>query len=240
MKTVLTPFLPFLDVHLWCASLDAPQTVVEQYAATLAPDEQQRAARFRAGTLRNRFIVGRGTLRAILARYLDADAAQPTFQYNALGKPALAAPWDQSGLRFNVSHSHGLALFAVASGREVGVDVEWPQRRCDPAKLIHRYFSEVERREWHALPAEQKLAGFFRGWTCKEAWLKAVGTGLSFPLDQVSVSLAPSEPPRLLSIRGDRDEAAQWHLACSIPADGYVAAVAVRGAAPHINSWQWE
>ena len=116
----------------------------------------------------------------------------------------------------------------LAVGREVGVDVEWPRRRCDPAKLIHRYFSEDERREWHALPAAEKLAGFFRGWTCKEAWLKAVGTGLSFPLDQVSVSLAPHEPPRVLSIRGDHNEAAQWHLACSIPADGYVAAVAVR------------
>ena len=171
---------------------------------------------------------------------MDADAAGPTLQYNALGKPARAAPWDQSGLCFNVSHSHGLALIAVASGREVGVDVEWLERRCDPAKLIHRYFSEGERREWQALPVEDQRAGFFRGWTCKEAWLKAVGTGLSFPLDQVSVSLAPDEPPRVLSIRGDSEEAAQWHLACSIPAEGYVAAVAVRGAAPRINSGQWK
>ena len=114
------PALAAHDVHLWIATLDVPQAVVEQLAATLSPDECLRADRFRAGPLRSRFVVGRATLRAILAKYLAAQARQLTFQYHVHGKPDLAAPWDRSGLRFNVSHCRDRALFAVASGRAAG------------------------------------------------------------------------------------------------------------------------
>jgi 4'-phosphopantetheinyl transferase len=232
-----TPLLAAGDVHLWSAALDLPPAAVEQLAATLSPDELDRAGRFRAGPLRSRFVVGRATLRAILARYLAADARQLTFQYRARGKPDLAPPWDRGALRFNLSHSHGLALFALAAGREVGVDLEWPRPVCHMAGMVERFFSADEQRQWHALPAADQQAGFFRIWTCKEAWLKATGAGMSFPLAEVSVSASPHEPPRLLTIRGDCGAAGQWHLACSVPAAGYVAALAVRGGPPRVNSW---
>jgi 4'-phosphopantetheinyl transferase len=227
------------NVHLWSAPLDQPAAAVDQFHDTLSPDECDRADRFRAGQLRSRFVVGRGVLRAILGRYLAIHARQVSFQYSSLGKPSLAVPCSASGLRFNVSHSHGLALVAVAADRDVGVDVEWYRRVVHMAGMVDRYFSVEERRQWHALPAELQPAAFFRGWTCKEAWLKVTGSGLSVPLDHVSVSLDPHEPPRVLAIQDDCLAAEQWHLDCSEPAPGYVAALAVCGVRARINSWRW-
>lgn len=202
------------DVHLWSASLDLTQAAVDRLEATLSADEQQCADRFRSGQLRNRFIAGRATLRAILARYLAASPAAIAFQYNARGKPSLAPPWDRRGLGFNLSHAKGLALVAVAGGREVGVDVEFgPIRHL--AGMVARWFSAEEQRQWQALPAADQPAGFFRAWTCKEAWLKALGAGLSLPLEQVSVAVAPDEPPRLLSTGGNPREAGQWRTEVS-------------------------
>ena len=234
-----TPALAARDVHMWCASLDLSVAAGAAFHDTLSPDEQQRAARFRAGPMRDRFVAGRGILRAILAKYLGVSAVQLALQYGPRGKPALAAPWDRSGLGFNVSHSHGLALFAISSGRPLGVDVEWPHPISHMAGMVERFFSAAEQREWQALAVEDQPGGFFRGWTCKEAWLKATGTGLAFPLGQVSVSLSPHEPPRLLAIGTDREEAGGWHLECVTPAVGYVAALAVRGEPPRVTAWRW-
>jgi 4'-phosphopantetheinyl transferase len=235
------PAMPALaagDVHLWYAALDLPQAVVEQLAATLSPDECLRADRFRQGPLRGRFVAGRATLRAILARYLTAQARQLAFQYHLHGKPDLAAPWDRSGLRFNVSHCRDWALFAVTVGRALGVDLERLRPLRHLAGMVERVFSAEEQRQWQALPASDRLAGFFRVWTCKEAWLKATGAGLSFPLAEVSVTVSPQEPPRLVSIRGNAEEAGQWHLTSITPSAGYVAALAVRGAPARISSWR--
>ena len=231
------------DVHLWCAELDLPEATLARLAASLSPDERERTEGFREGPLRNRFIAGRAILRSILADYLAAEEKRlpvPLFVYGQRGKPRLAEPWASGGLRFNLSHSHGLALVAVAAGRDVGVDVEWLRPVAHIEALVARCFSAAERRQWAVLPDDGRLPAFFRGWTCKEAWLKATGAGLSFPLDQVSVSLDPRQPPRLLSISGDAEDARQWQIASVEPAAGWIAAFAVRGEPPQTAVWRWE
>ena len=219
--------------------LDVPQATVDRLQAVLSPDEHQRAGRLRGGQLANRFIAGRAILRSILARYLAASPADVVFAYNARGKPSLGPPWDRRGLGFNLSHSKALAVIAISGGREVGVDVEFVRPVRHLTGMVARWFSAEEQRGWQAPPAADQTAGFFRVWTCKEAWLKAVGTGLSLPLDQVSVAVALAEPPRVLAIRGDQGEARQWRLECLSPAAGYVAAVAVRGELPCLSTWRW-
>jgi 4'-phosphopantetheinyl transferase len=227
------------DVHLWCASLEVPPAVIARLRETLSDDEGRRADRFRAGPLRDHFVAGRGTLRAILGRYLGGQPRGLRFDYEPHGKPQLAPPWDAGGLRFNVSHSHGLAVVGVTAGREIGVDVERVRPRVNAARLIERFFSPEERRQWQRLPEESRLTAFFCGWTRKEAWLKAVGHGLSFPLGDFSVSLAPDEPARLLAIRGSTAEAAAWWLESCPPGPDYVAAVAVRGRPANISRWRY-
>ena len=137
-----------------------------------------------------------------------------------------------------MSHSQGLAVIAVTIQRQVGVDVEWVRPMKDAAHLIERFFSADEKRQWERLPAEIQPVAFFHGWTCKEAWLKAVGSGLSFPLNQFCVSMNPDESARIVSIRGDAVEAAQWQLASCQPAPGYLAAVATPGGPVTVRRWR--
>jgi 4'-phosphopantetheinyl transferase len=227
------------SLDIWSAPLDLSAALVDDFFATLSADERQRAARFGTEQLRSRFIAGRGRLRAILAQYLEAVPAEIQFEYEGRGKPALAKPWKSRGLHFNLSHSHGWALLAVAD-REVGADVEQLRPMQNMERLVERYFGDAEIAQWRQLPQDARPLGFFHGWTRKEAWLKAVGSGLSFPLDQVQVSLAPDRPARFLSIRHDLHEASQWWLDSFTPAAGYVAAVAMRGKPTNVRFWTLE
>jgi 4'-phosphopantetheinyl transferase len=229
--------LPAGEVHLWSARLDPPDDLLRHCAEVLSEDERGRAERFRIGSLRSRYIAGRGALRMLLGRYLPAEPASFALSYQAHGKPELGPPWKGRGLEFNVSHSHELAVFAFTRGREIGVDVEWIRPMPDAAALLERFFSWEEVRQWRQMPTERQLLAFFQGWTRKEAWLKAVGSGLSFPLNQFCVTL--DGPARVLSIRGDRNEAAQWWLESCEPCDGYVAAVAMRGKAAVVRRWRF-
>ncbi len=229
--------LPAGEVHLWSAHLDPPDDVFRQCAGVLSEDECRRAERFRAGSLQDRYIAGRGTLRILLGRYLRTDPASVSLGYQAQGKPELGPPWNAYGLQFNVSHSHELAVYAFTRGSEIGVDVECIRPMPNAAALLERFFSPEEVQEWQQIPPERQLRAFFQGWTRKEAWLKAVGSGLSFPLNQFRVTL--DDTARVVSIRGDTHEAAQWWLESCEPCNGCVAAVAMRGKAGAVRRWRF-
>ena len=210
--------------------LDQPPAVLDRFRVLrFLLDELQRADRFRVGDLRNHYVAARGMMRDVLGRYLGTSPQSLAFTYAAHGKPSLAAPWHETGLQFNLAHSHGAAILAVARGESVGVDIEQIRPMPNAGALMERFFAKEEINEWKSLPDEQRLEAFFRGWTRKEAYLKAIGSGLSFPLDRFCISLDPSRPPQVLSIDGDPDEAARWWLASFDPAAGFVAALAMRG-----------
>jgi 4'-phosphopantetheinyl transferase len=225
-------------VHVWRAALDPAASCVERLRRTLSVDELHRAARFHFPRDRRRFIVARGVLRNILGRYLGVPPVELAFHYSAYGKPALADTAEE-GLRFNLSHAHEMALFAVTCGREIGGDIEYLQREIACEEIAERFFSARERASLHAVVAELKHQAFFNCWTRKEAYIKAHGEGLSLPLDQFDVSLAPGEPAALLATRGDPGEAMRWSLQALTPGPGYVAAVAVEGQGWHLTCWQW-
>lgn len=227
------------EVHVWRAVLDDPALDAAAVYHTLGADERERAERFFFARDRARFIVARGVLRLILGRYLAVEPGELRFAYNAYGKPALTGGADAQQLRFNLSHSQGLALYALARSCEVGIDLE--QIRADLASdlIAERYFSAQEAAMLRALPPESRLQGFFNCWTRKEAYIKARGMGLSLPLDQFTVALLPGEPARLLGVVGAPDEAARWTITALEPGDGFAAAVAVAAHGRHIRCWQW-
>jgi 4'-phosphopantetheinyl transferase len=227
------------QVHVWRSALDPPVPCVERLQHSLSGDELHRAARFHFPRDRRRFIVARGVLRDILSRYLGVPASELRFCYSSYGKPALADVAAAEGLRFNVSHAHELALFAVTRGREVGVDIEYLRRAINYDEIAEHFFSAHERATLRPLPAELKHLAFFNCWTRKEAYIKAHGEGLSLPLDQFDVSLAPGEPAALLATRGDPGEAWRWSLQALAPDPDYAAAVAVEGQGWHLTCWQW-
>jgi len=227
------------EVHVWRAASDATRVGLEDWRRTLSLSEQVTAERFSFRRDRDRFIIRRGRLRAILGRYLATDSSRLQFNYGGGGKPALAPPYRDTQLRFNVSRSDGLVLYAITRGREVGVDLEQIQPAIAQERIPEHFFSAREVAALRALPAGEQVEAFFACWTRKEAYVKARGEGLALRLDWFDVSLAPGEPAALLRTVGDAEEAFRWSLHALAPARGYAAALAVEEPAGTLKCWHW-
>lgn len=225
------------EVHVWRASLKGDASGVEALREILDAGERERADRYHFERDRERFVIARGVLRKLLARYLLRAPGQIEFTYSPYGKPAVAVAPD--GLSFNVSHSHEVALYAFTRGREVGLDVEFIREDFAGMEVAERFFSAREVAALRRLPPDSRTRAFFNCWTRKEAYIKARGEGLSHPLERFSVSLAPGEPAALLSAEDDPPEVTRWSLHELRPGPGYVAALALRGAPRRISLWQW-
>jgi len=221
------------EVHVWLANLDLSKEEVYGLEETLSRDERERANRFHFPQHRERFIVGRGTLRTILGRYLAIKPQVLQFEYSSRGKPKLADSCNSNKLQFNLSHSQGLALYVFSRDRLVGIDVEYLRPMADAERIAQRFFSPQEYTTIKELPAREKERAFFRGWTGKEAYLKAIGHGLAGSLASIEVNLKLEEPTGLLSIGSDFQAAAHWSLLNLPVPPEYIASLAVQGA-----SWQ--
>ncbi len=185
------PVLPAGDCQVWLAWLDEETPC--SFLGFLSEDEHLRAGRLRSPRSADRFTVTRGILRALLGRYLASRPERLVFAYGLHGKPELAGNL-QAGLSFNVSHSGGLAVFAVANGFEVGVDIEEVHPVNDLEATASIFLSPDELAEFKAMPATEKLERFFVVWTCKEAILKALGAGFTNPAKSVLARFSQTEP----------------------------------------------
>lgn len=228
-----------VEVHVWRVVLDRPEGQVRELETLLCEDERRRADSFHFEKDRKHYVVSRGALRSILGGYLERPPARLRFSYNDFGKPFLAGEGGEAGLRFNLSHSRGLALCALTRGREVGVDVEYVRADVNVAEIAPSFFSPGEVAALDSLPAHARTRAFFACWTRKEAYIKARGRGLSLPLDGFTVSLKPGEPAALLDVAGDPPERARWRLHDLEAGAGYAAALAVEGHDWRLNTWQW-
>ena len=216
------------DIHIWRFPL-VNHGDYSQHAALLAEDESRRAARFLFEKHREHFVIGRAVSRQILSLYLDIPPEKIDFAYENLGKPRFRDETLFKTFRFNVSNSHDQGLLAITLGTEIGVDLERIRPMSDMLGLAKRYFAEAETARLFALPEEEQPAAFFRYWTRKEAYLKAVGKGLTYPLRNVHVELADTpDGCHILEINGDATEAAQWQLTNLNPRDNFKGAFAIR------------
>ncbi len=222
------------EIHVWRASLDLDEETLSRYASILSQDETIRASRFLFPRDRDHFTVARGVLRELLGKYVDCSPARLEFQYGPRGKPALRAAEGRSRIHFNLSHSRGLAVYAVARNRELGIDLEPIRPEFAGENIAERHFSAQELNEWHSLPPELRAEAFFLCWTRKEAYVKARGEGLQIPLASFSVTLTPGQPAELLSPDG-----ARWRLHSFQPAPGYAAAVVGEGKDWRLLHWDW-
>ena len=215
------------EVHVWRFGLDLPDGLLARLRPTLSPDELARAGRFRFPLHAGRFVAGRARLRALLSRYTGVAAAEMRFRYTARGKPELDP--NPGALHFNLAHSDGLALCAVARNLPLGVDLERLDRAVECQQIAERFFSPAEAAAIAALPAASRRAAFFRCWTRKEALLKATGEGLSFGLNQFTVTVRDDEPARVLHWPVGESDSVAWNLTELEPAPGYTGALALRG-----------
>jgi 4'-phosphopantetheinyl transferase len=166
-------------------------------------------------------------LRRLLGGYLGIEPGELTFVYGSHGKPSLTEPAG-GALSFNVSHSGELALLAFSRRGEIGVDIEEIRPIPDGEDIAARFFSAAEVARFRGIAPQAREAAFFRCWTRKEAYVKAVGEGLARPLDAFDVTFAAGEPARL-TVAGDRQETQRWTLDALEPGDGYTAAIVTEG-----------
>ena len=222
------------EIHVWKAPLDLELHAARRLEATLAPDERARAARFVFERDRNRFAAARGILRELLAKYLDRSPSEFHFKYGPQGKPFLSMNNILSPMQFNVSHSHGMALFAFSQARRLGVDVEKILPEFADEEIARRYFSASEVAELESLPAKSRTEAFFLCWTRKEAYVKARSQGLSISLASFSVSLTPGHYAKLHSQDSDR-----WTLVSLRPGRHYVGAMVAEGRDLILRQLEW-
>ncbi|HEX7294719.1 MAG TPA: 4'-phosphopantetheinyl transferase superfamily protein [Pyrinomonadaceae bacterium] len=214
------------NVHVWRASLHQFGTYADHFYALLDNDERTRAARFHFERHRTDFVVARGILRMLLSLYVGLEPQEFRFVFNPFGKPSLALT--PAPVRFNLSHSNKYALYAFSREREVGIDIE--ELRPDVAEETRpeSFFSPAEVTTLRALDPAFKTQAFFDCWTRKEAYIKAVGKGVSLPLDEFSVSLTPGTPAALLAA-ADPLELSRWYFKALSPLPNYAAALVVEG-----------
>jgi 4'-phosphopantetheinyl transferase len=237
---IYPPALQNGDVHVWRIALDDDHVGASPARLSAsAPDERERAGRFRFPRDARRYLAGRAALRAILSGYLGIPPVAIAFTYGTYGKPELADHWTRPRLRFNFAHSEALALLAVTWEAALGVDIERLRPDIEHVTIADRFFSSRERAMLRTLPEHERLPSFFRCWTRKEAYIKARGEGLTMPLADFTVSLAPSEPPALLCVRDKPEEAAKWTICDLSSHPEYAAALARNGSLLSLACFQY-
>jgi|SRR5580658_347089 4'-phosphopantetheinyl transferase len=220
------------EVHVWRAPLRLDAGVLDRVRSSLSADEGARANRFVFAVDRDSFVAARGILRELLGSYAGMAPEELKFDYGPQGKPALGPA--HPPIRFNLSHSHGLAVYAFARERQVGIDLELMRPEFAGDEIAERYFSSAELAELRALPHEARAEGFFLCWTRKEAYVKARGEGLQIPLTSFDVSLTPGKEAKLRS-----EDALRWELHSFEPGERYVGALVAEGRGLHLEYWNW-
>ena len=226
------------ETHVWLGSFSKGIDHLQALFSTLSGDERIRAERLGDSELRAHFIIGRGWLRSILARYLRIPAEAIQFCYGPQGKPALDDNLHSSSIHFNLAHSGDKALFGITQLSEIGVDIEWMKAFPGIDDIALRYFSTREYSEYSQLPAGMKLRGFYNCWTRKEACLKALGAGLAYPLDKFEVSLRPGQPAKILRMEDDLTATGQWALFDVPIHKDYAATLAIDACETTLYYWQ--
>jgi 4'-phosphopantetheinyl transferase len=228
------------EVHVWIVEPGQVQSprLQEIYRALLDEEERQRHLRFRFEHLRLLYLVAHALVRTTLSRYAPVEPAAWRFVAGARGRPEVAPGLPR--LRFNLSHTEGMAVCAVAREDDVGVDVEDSERRGQTAEIAEHYFAPSEVAALRALPVEQQRARFFEYWTLKESYIKARGEGLALPLAHFAFHLEPGRRPRIRFDPRLVDDEQAWQFVQLWPSQRYPVALAVRRgrALPLAVRWQ--
>ena len=225
-------------VDIWLTSTDPGEQQVQAYRQSLTQAELTRAQKFKPVSSYREYIVTRGLLRQSLSRVPGLDMAGVDFDYGENGKPCLGTGVPGETVAFNVSHSHGLALVALSLGGRLGVDLEKIRARVEWRSLAQQYFSGAEARALDRYPRDNRMKAFFTCWTRKEAFVKALGAGIVYGLNEFNVSIDPEETYAALTIPGKQEDAARW-LIKNIPVPAsHVAALALDRPVCKFRLWR--
>lgn len=213
-------------VHVWKSQFQFDFPLSRQFSRCLSKEEIEKASRFVSLSDQDRYVFSHGMLRTVLGGYLCCDPRQLNFSTNQYGKPFLISPFRDTEIRFNLSHSHDMTLVAITCGIEVGIDIEYMREIEDARDIVNLSFSSHERRILSDLPPVELKEAFYAFWAAKEAFLKGVGKGLSYPLDRFSILFSKTTNDGEVYISNGLVDAIHWHVLRFFPGDGYAGALA--------------
>lgn len=237
LQRVSADALDRAEIYVYEFPLTTSESEFSTCEELLSADERTRAAKFHFQRDSRKFVAARATMRLILGEYVHKAASDLRFRYTKHGKPSLADT--DADICFNLSHAGERGILGITRGRDIGVDIENTGRKTEIDNLAKRFFSPAESKSLEGLPIEEKKNSFFRIWTCKEAFLKAQGLGLTRSLGSFDIDLS-SGAARLLATRPDATEAARWSILELEASAGYAAAVAVEGPIQRVNLIRYE
>jgi 4'-phosphopantetheinyl transferase len=222
------------EIHLWLALYErcSDERLLGLRRELLNGAEREQESRFCFAADRRQYVCTRALVRRVLSRYTAVDPADWVFTRNAYGRPEIAHPRALAGdLSFNISHTRGLIVLAVARHGALGVDVENIATRAAALDIAERFFAPEEVAALTAVPPHQQHNRFFEYWTLKEAYVKARGMGFSLPLDQFSFHY-PDNRAVAISIRPElTDDPARWQFWQIQPTPQYLVAVCAERSA---------
>lgn len=227
------------DIHIWRACLELKEFQINGLLETLSSDELDRARRYHFKKDQDRFICSRGILRKIIAYYLGENPKNLQFEYTSLGKPLLAENSNFYDLHFNISHSNTLALYAIASKSIVGIDIEYLRKDTATEQIARKFFTQNEISSLKNAPEARREKLFYQFWTRKEAILKAIGKGISFPMDQLDVSSINGTAYSPARFPEENKALRKLYLQDIKLDEGYVAAIAYEGCGKDISFWNY-
>jgi 4'-phosphopantetheinyl transferase len=198
------------DIHIWLSYLNLHEARLKHLYPLLDAGEKERSERFKFYKHRKRFIASHGFMRSVLSLYTHTPAELIEFDLKEQGKPELIANSNKTDIHFNLSHSNNLALLAIRKSHEVGIDVEFMEKKHEWNKVIKRFFTEPEQNAIFSLPENEQRSAFFKVWTRKEAHMKVTGQGLHLPPTQFTVSVPPKKAQFIEHINTDTDQV--WHM----------------------------
>jgi len=226
-KIPLENILELNDVHIYCISVDDEDSNLPFYIKNLSDDEMKRANRFVFEKDKKNFIIKRGVQRQILSYYLNVEPQKIIFTYNEYGKPNIDKTLNHQKINFNVSHSNNKIILGIVKNKHIGIDIENITSLKPYDDVINRYFSKYEILKFNSLSNSLRQKAFFATWTRKEAYIKAQGLGLSYPLNKFSVSIDPNSNTQLID--DENCDISTWSLEEILSSDDYIAAIAVKG-----------
>lgn len=227
------------NVHVWRAPLGESPERASRFRPFLSDHEIIRANRCRIPHPQYQFVVTRGVLRTLLSRYVGVPPTELHFENQPHGKPILVTP-STDPIQFNVSHARGMALIAITLQHAVGIDVEWIDRTVQDRDIAERYFSKRESAYLMALPPPERTQQFFSYWTCKEAYLKMEGRGITGGLAQCELSIEPDQSKVRLSLLDRQEQSEACSLYRIVAGSEHVGAIALACPSAQISYWDWQ
>lgn len=225
------------NVHIWQLNISQTKNHHEYFNNLLSKDEKLKVERFKFKKDKITSVMARGVLRVLFSKYLDCLIDDIIFKYGEYGKPELA---NNKTIKFNVSHSGEMIVIAFCNDYDIGIDVEYIKRDFNVFDIVDNYFSKQEIKALHKIPNNQQTEAFFRGWTRKEAFIKAKSQGLSFPLDSFSISIDTDENAELYETTWDNNEKNLWNIVPFETHKDYKAAFAVKGKIDAVKYFKFD